>query len=164
MEGLNGYYGSAHVLQGVSFKMDDDRVAVIGRNGMGKSTLCAALTGLLDKMDGSIRFGGRELMGTPAYKIAAAGIGFVPQGRRLFPSLSVDGTCAVVGRRSNGEGWTPKRIYELFPRLADASETQRPSFPAESSRCWPIARALLNPKLLIMDEPSRDLRWRWWRA
>ena len=96
MEGLNGYYGSAHVLQGVSFTMDDDPVAVIGRNGMGKSTLCAALTGLLDKMDGSIRFGGRELMGTPAYKIAAAGIGFVPQGRRLFPVAAPSTSTAPV--------------------------------------------------------------------
>ncbi|HEX2416095.1 MAG TPA: ABC transporter ATP-binding protein [Thermoleophilaceae bacterium] len=158
VEGLNGYYGSAHVLQGVSFKMDDDRVAVIGRNGMGKSTLCAALTGLLDKMDGSIRFGGRELMGTPAYKIAAAGIGFVPQGRRLFPSLSVDEHMRLVAGRSNGEGWTPKRIYELFPRLAERKRNGAAQLSGGEQQMLAIARALLlNPKLLIMDEPSEGL-------
>ena len=119
VEGLNGYYGSAHVLQGVSFSMDDEPVAVIGRNGMGKSTLCAALTGLLPKVDGSVRFGGRELLGTPAYKIAAAGIGFVPQGRRLFPSLSVEEHVRLVAGRSTDKRWTADRIYELFPRLAE---------------------------------------------
>jgi branched-chain amino acid transport system ATP-binding protein len=88
VEGLNGFYGSAHVLQDVSFSMGAEPVAMIGRNGMGKSTLCAAIVGLLDKASGSVRLDGVELMGKPAYRIAKAGVGYVPQGRRLFESLS----------------------------------------------------------------------------
>jgi branched-chain amino acid transport system ATP-binding protein len=158
VEGLNGYYGSAHVLQGVSFTMEDEPVAVIGRNGMGKSTLCAALTGLLAKADGSIRFGGRELLGTPAYKIAAAGIGFVPQGRRLFPSLSVDEHMRLVAGRGNGKRWTPDAVYELFPRLAERKRNGAAQLSGGEQQMLAIARALLlNPKLLIMDEPSEGL-------
>ena len=158
VEGLNGYYGSAHVLQGVSFEMGEEPVAVIGRNGMGKSTLCAALTGLLAKADGSVRFGGRELMGKPAYRIAAAGIGFVPQGRRLFPSLSVEEHLKLVAGRGNGKRWTPKGIYELFPRLEERRKNGAAQLSGGEQQMLAIARALLlNPKLLIMDEPSEGL-------
>jgi branched-chain amino acid transport system ATP-binding protein len=155
---LNGYYGPAHVLQGVSFAMDDEPVAVIGRNGMGKSTLCAALTGLLAARDGSVRFQGRELMGTPAYRIAAAGIGFVPQGRRLFPSLTVEEHLRLVAGRGNGKRWSPKRIYELFPRLAERKGNGAAQLSGGEQQMLAIARALLlNPRLLIMDEPSEGL-------
>jgi branched-chain amino acid transport system ATP-binding protein len=158
VEGLNGYYGSAHVLQGVSFSMGDEPVAVIGRNGMGKSTLCAALTGLLAKADGSVRFGGRELMGMPAYRIAAAGVGLVPQGRRLFPSLSVEEHLRLVSGRGNGKRWTPQRIYELFPRLEERKKNGAAQLSGGEQQMLAIARALLlNPKLLIMDEPSEGL-------
>jgi branched-chain amino acid transport system ATP-binding protein len=158
VEGLNGYYGSAHVLQGVSFAMGDEPVAIIGRNGMGKSTLCAALTGLLAQADGSVRFGGRELMGMPAYRIAAAGIGYVPQGRRLFPSLTVEEHLRLVAGRGNGRRWTPARIYELFPRLAERKRNGAAQLSGGEQQMLAIARALLlNPKLLIMDEPSEGL-------
>jgi branched-chain amino acid transport system ATP-binding protein len=158
VEGLNGYYGTAHVLQGVSFAMGDEPVAIIGRNGMGKSTLCAALTGLLSSADGSVRFGGRELMGMPAYRIAAAGIGFVPQGRRLFPSLTVDEHLRLVAGRGNGKRWNPRRIYELFPRLEERKRNGAAQLSGGEQQMLAIARALLlNPKLLIMDEPSEGL-------
>jgi branched-chain amino acid transport system ATP-binding protein len=158
VEGLNGYYGPSHVLQDVSFSMADEPVAVIGRNGMGKSTLCAALTGLLGSANGSVRFEGRELMGTPAYKIAAAGIGFVPQGRRLFPSLTVEEHLRLVAGRGNGRRWTPARIYDLFPRLADRKRNGAAQLSGGEQQMLAIARALLlNPKLLIMDEPSEGL-------
>ena len=138
--------------------MADEPVAVIGRNGMGKSTLCAALTGLLGSATGSVRFEGRELMGTPAYKIAAAGIGFVPQGRRLFPSLTVEEHLRLVAGRGNGRRWTPARIYELFPRLADRKRNGAAQLSGGEQQMLAIARALLlNPKLLIMDEPSEGL-------
>src|SRR5215207_3232577 len=144
---LNGFYGPSHVLQGVSFTMDDEPVAVIGRNGMGKSTLCAALTGLLAMADGSVRFEGRELMGTPAYKIAAAGIGFVPQGRRLFPSLTVEEHLRLVAGRGNGRRWSPERKGNGAAQLSGGEQ-----------QMLAIARALLlNPRLLIMDEPSEGL-------
>jgi branched-chain amino acid transport system ATP-binding protein len=158
VEALNGFYGPAHVLQDVSFAMDTEPVAVIGRNGMGKSTLCAALTGLLGSARGSVRFEGRELMGTPAYKIAASGIGFVPQGRRLFPSLTVDEHLRLVAGRGNGKRWTPKRIYETFPRLEERSGNGAAQLSGGEQQMLAIARALLlNPKLLIMDEPSEGL-------
>jgi branched-chain amino acid transport system ATP-binding protein len=157
VEDLNGYYGSAHVLQGVSFSMGVEPVALIGRNGMGKSTLCAAIVGLLRSASGSVRLEGQELLGKPAYRIAKAGIGFVPQGRRLFESLTVDEHLEIVGA-SSGAAWTPKRVYELFPRLGERKNVSGTSLSGGEQQMLAIGRALLtNPKLLIMDEPSEGL-------
>ena len=154
---LHGYYGSAHVLQGVSFSMGAEPVALIGRNGMGKSTLCAAIVGLLEKASGSVKLEGRELMGKAAYKIAGAGIGYVPQGRRLFQSLTVDEHFQIVGAPS-AAAWTPARVYELFPRLAERKNVSGTSLSGGEQQMLAIGRALLtNPKLLIMDEPSEGL-------
>ena len=154
---LHGYYGSAHVLEGVSFSMGAEPVALIGRNGMGKSTLCAALVGLLGSATGSVRLSGIELLGKPAYKVAGAGIGFVPQGRRLFQSLTVDEHLQIVGAKS-GAAWTPRRVYELFPRLGERKQVSGTSLSGGEQQMLAIGRALLtNPKLLIMDEPSEGL-------
>jgi len=157
VEDVHGYYGSAHVLEGVSFSMAAEPVALIGRNGMGKSTLCAALVGLLGHATGSVRLEGQELMGRPAYKIAGAGIGFVPQGRRLFQSLTVDEHLQIVGAKSK-DAWTPKRVYELFPRLGERKHVSGTSLSGGEQQMLAIGRALLtNPKLLVMDEPSEGL-------
>jgi branched-chain amino acid transport system ATP-binding protein len=157
IEDIHGYYGTAHVLEGVTFSMAAEPVALIGRNGMGKSTLCAALVGLLGHATGSVRLEGRELMGRPAYKIASAGIGFVPQGRRLFQSLTVDEHLQIVGAKSS-DAWTPKRVYELFPRLAERKQVSGTSLSGGEQQMLAIGRALLtNPKVLIMDEPSEGL-------
>jgi branched-chain amino acid transport system ATP-binding protein len=157
VEDVHGYYGTAHVLEGVSFSMGAEPVALIGRNGMGKSTLCAALVGLLASATGSVRLEGRELLGKPAYKVAAAGIGFVPQGRRLFQSLTVDEHLDIVGAKSS-DAWTPKRVYELFPRLAERKQVSGTSLSGGEQQMLAIGRALLtNPKVLIMDEPSEGL-------
>jgi branched-chain amino acid transport system ATP-binding protein len=157
IEDVHGYYGTAHVLEGVSFSMGAEPVALIGRNGMGKSTLCAALVGLLASATGSVRLEGRELLGKPAYKVAAAGIGFVPQGRRLFQSLTVDEHLQIVGAKSSA-AWTPKRVYELFPRLAERKQVSGTSLSGGEQQMLAIGRALLtNPKVLIMDEPSEGL-------
>jgi branched-chain amino acid transport system ATP-binding protein len=157
VEGLNGFYGSAHVLQDVSFSMGAEPVAMIGRNGMGKSTLCAAMVGLLDKASGSVRLDGVELMGKPAYRIAGAGVGYVPQGRRLFESLTVDEHFQIVGAPSSA-AWTTKRVYELFPRLAERKTVSGTSLSGGEQQMLAIGRALLtNPRLLIMDEPSEGL-------
>jgi branched-chain amino acid transport system ATP-binding protein len=118
VEELHGYYGTAHVLQGVSFEMSAEPVALIGRNGMGKSTLCLAIVGLLGSTTGSVRLAGEEMLGKPAYKIASAGIGYVPQGRRLFESLTVHEHLEIVGAASDAD-WTAERVYEMFPRLAE---------------------------------------------
>src|ERR687894_124063 len=157
VEDLHGYYGTAHVLQGVSLSMGAEPVALIGRNGMGKSTLCAAIVGLLRSATGSVRLDGTELLGKPAYKVAGAGIGYVPQGRRLFESLTVDEHLEIVGASAKAE-WTPKRIYELFPRLADRKNVSGTSLSGGEQQMLAIGRALVtNPKVLIMDEPSEGL-------
>jgi branched-chain amino acid transport system ATP-binding protein len=159
VEGLNAYYGSAHVLDGVSFELSDERpVAVIGRNGMGKTSLCAAIMSITPPhASGSVRFRGEELIGRPSYKIAKRGIGYVPQGRRLFPSLSVEEHLRMVSGRDGG-GWTIRRVYELFPRLGERRRNGGAQLSGGEQQMLAIARALLlNPKLLIMDEPSEGL-------
>jgi branched-chain amino acid transport system ATP-binding protein len=157
VENLNGYYGTSHVLQGVTFSMGAEPVALIGRNGMGKSTLCKAIVGLLDRADGSVRLEGMELHGKPTYRIAKAGVGYVPQGRRLFTSLTVDEHLQIVGAPGKAE-WTPERVYELFPRLADRKNVSGTSLSGGEQEMLSIGRALLtNPRLLIMDEPSEGL-------
>jgi branched-chain amino acid transport system ATP-binding protein len=160
VEGLDGYYGMAHVLQGVSFRMGAEPVALIGRNGMGKSTLCKAIVGLLGatgRSSGSVRLEGEELQGRPSYRIAKAGVGYVPQGRRLFTSLTVDEHLEIVGAPSKA-AWTPDRVYELFPRLAERKNISGTSLSGGEQEMLSIGRALLtNPKLLIMDEPSEGL-------
>ncbi len=161
VEGLDAYYGSAHILQGVTFRVGAESVAVVGRNGMGKTTLCASIMGLMPSLRGSargsIRFLGREILGRPSYKIAGGGIGYVPQGRRLFPSLSVDEHLRMISGRG-GNGWTPKRVYDLFPRLAERRRNGGAQLSGGEQQMLAIGRALLtNPKLLIMDEPSEGL-------
>ncbi len=160
VEGLNAFYGSAHVLDDVSFELEDERpVAVIGRNGMGKTSLCAAIMSMTPpRATGSVRFRGGELIGRPSYKIAKLGVGYVPQGRRLFPSLSVEEHLRMVSGRNGEGGWTIDRVYELFPRLRDRRRNGGAQLSGGEQQMLAIARALLlNPKLLIMDEPSEGL-------
>ncbi len=157
VSGLNAFYGRAHVLQDVTFTVDERPVAIIGRNGMGKSTLCQAIMGLIGSTTGSVRFGGQELLGKPPYRIARLGLGFVPQGRRLFPSLSTDEHLRIIPRNGNGN-WTPKRVYDTFPKLAERKHTGAGQLSGGEQQMLAIGRALLtNPKLLIMDEPSEGL-------
>jgi branched-chain amino acid transport system ATP-binding protein len=153
---LNAYYGPAHILQGVSLEMGVEPVAIIGRNGMGKSTLCNAIMGLVPEVKGSVRLNGEELIGRQPYKISNAGIGLVPQGRRLFPSLSTDEHLRMLGS-SEGE-WSRERVYELFPRLADRKNISATQLSGGEQQMLAIGRTLLrNPRLLIMDEPSEGL-------
>jgi branched-chain amino acid transport system ATP-binding protein len=154
---LNAFYGPAQILHGVSFEIGAEPVAVVGRNGMGKTTLCQAIMGLIPQTSGSVRFQGAELVGRPPYKIAAAGIGYVPQGRRLFPSLTVEEHLDMLGRR-NGGRWTKDAIWDLFPRLAQRKSIGGAELSGGEQQMLAISRALLgNPKLLIMDEPSEGL-------
>jgi branched-chain amino acid transport system ATP-binding protein len=160
VEDLHAFYGPAHVLQGVSFTIGDEPIAIVGRNGMGKTTLCAAIMGMTPpRISGSIRVRGSELAGRPSYKIARLGVGYVPQGRRLFPSLTVDEHLRIVKGRDNGaRRWTPERVYELFPRLAERKRNGGAELSGGEQQMLAIGRALLtNPELLIMDEPSEGL-------
>jgi branched-chain amino acid transport system ATP-binding protein len=156
---LDVYYGRAHVLQGVSFEMGSDPIALIGRNGMGKTTLCNAIMQIRPAhATGSIRFQGQELVGRASYKIASAGIGYVPQGRRLFESLTVDEHLRMAAPRRGSHRWTVDAVYELFPRLAQRRGHGGMQLSGGEQQMLAIGRALLtNPKLLIMDEPSEGL-------
>ena len=157
VENLDAFYGRAQILHGVSFEMGVEPVAMIGRNGMGKTTLCLAIMGLMAQASGSVRFAGDELMGRPPYRIAGAGIGYVPQGRRLFPSLSVEEHLDMLGRRGGGR-WTKDAIWKLFPRLAERKSIGGAQLSGGEQQMLAISRALLgDPKLLIMDEPSEGL-------
>jgi branched-chain amino acid transport system ATP-binding protein len=160
IEDLHAYYGSAHIVQGVSLTMGAEPVALIGRNGMGKTTLCKALAGVLGvdgRSTGSARLAGVELRGKAPHRIAKAGIGYVPQGRRLFPSLTTDEHLQIVGAPARA-AWTPGRVYELFPRLAERKNVPGTALSGGEQEMLSIGRALVtNPRLLIMDEPSEGL-------
>lgn len=154
---LNVYYGYSHVLQGVSFTLEHHGVlGIVGRNGMGKTTLCNAILGLVPSRSGSIRLNGRELLGMEPYRIADLGIGYVPQGRRVWSSLTVDEHLKVSAR--NGGPWNPEKVYEMFPRLAERRRHEGDQLSGGEQQMLAIGRALVaNPKLLIMDEPSEGL-------
>jgi branched-chain amino acid transport system ATP-binding protein len=157
ISGLHVRYGQSHILQGVDLVVGAEPLSLIGRNGMGKSTLCNAITGLVPVVGGSIRLGGAEITGRKPHDIARAGIGYVPQGRRVFASLSVEEHLRMVARR-NGDGWTIKKIYDLFPPLATRRRNGATQLSGGEQQMLAIARALLlNPRLLVMDEPSEGL-------
>jgi branched-chain amino acid transport system ATP-binding protein len=157
VEGLNAFYAGAHILHDVAFEMGEEPVAIIGRNGMGKTTLCAAIMGFNPpRASGSVRFRGTEVLGRPSYKIARRGLGYVPQGRRLFPSLTVDEHLRISSR--NGGQWSRERVYDLFPRLGERKRHGGAQLSGGEQQMLAIGRALLgNPSLLIMDEPSEGL-------
>jgi len=160
VEGLSAYYGRAQAIEDVSFAMEGGSLGIIGRNGMGKTTLCNAIMGIPPaRVSGSIRYRGTELVGRPSYRVANLGIGYVPQGRRLFPSLSVDEHLRMIKSRGNGKRrWTPDKVYELFPRLAERRRNGGAQLSGGEQQMLAIGRALLtNPELLIMDEPSEGL-------
>ncbi len=158
VDDLNVYYGRAHVLQGVSFEMRHEPVSLIGRNGMGKSTLCNAIMQMHAPKSGSVVFEGQELVGRASYKVAGTGLGYVPQGRRLFESLTVDEHLRMAAQRRGEPRWTPEAVYELFPRLAERRANGGTQLSGGEQQMLAIGRALLgNPKLLIMDEPSEGL-------
>lgn len=153
---LNVYYGHSHALQGVTLQLDRGVLSVVGRNGMGKTTLCMAIMGLVPVASGDISFGGQSLVGKNPAEIARLGIGYIPQGRRLWPSLTVDEHLRLVGGR--GGAWSRERIYSTFPRLAERKSNGGAQLSGGEQQMLAIARALLlNPKLLVMDEPTEGL-------
>ena len=157
IRGLHVYYGQSHALQGVDLDLPHGVVSVVGRNGMGKTTLCNAITGLVPIARGSIRFEGDELAGMSPSRIAHHGVGYVPQGRRLWASLTVDEHLRLCERGVRG-GWTRERIYDAFPRLAERRTSRGGQLSGGEQQMLAISRALLlNPRLLVMDEPTEGL-------
>jgi uncharacterized protein (UPF0261 family)/ABC-type branched-subunit amino acid transport system ATPase component len=151
-------YGHVPALQGVELTLDHGVLAIVGRNGMGKTTLCNAITGLVRTARGSIRFGGTELTGMAANEISTAGVGYVPQGRRVWPSLSVDEHLRLAVRGGRSTVWTVERIYDTFPRLKERRRNGGAQLSGGEQQMLAIGRALLgNPRLLIMDEPTEGL-------
>jgi uncharacterized protein (UPF0261 family)/ABC-type branched-subunit amino acid transport system ATPase component len=156
IENLDVYYGRAHALQEVSLRLDHGVLAVVGRNGMGKTTLCNAITGLVPA-SGSVRLAGEEILGLAPNTITAKGVGYVPQGRRVWPSLTVDEHLRLVARGQSGP-WTVSRVYQTFPRLAERKGHGGAELSGGEQQMLAIARALLfNPILLVMDEPTEGL-------
>ena len=153
VEGLDVFYGRAHALQGVNLSITQGVLGVVGRNGMGKTTLCNAVTGLVAGQ-GSVRLAGEEILGRSPHEITKRGIAYVPQGRRVWPSLSVDETLRLVARRRRDVD----RIYAMFPRLAERRGSGGAQLSGGEQQMLAIGRALLlDPKLLVMDEPTEGL-------
>lgn len=157
IENLNVSYGHVHVLQDVSLSMGTEPLGMVGRNGMGKSTMANAIAGFLPAQSGSIRFEGRELRNAKPNVINRAGVAYVPQGRRIFPSLTVHEHLTMV-RTAAGARWNVDGVYDLFPRLAERKNNGAGELSGGEQQMLAIGRALLtNPRLLLMDEPSEGL-------
>ncbi len=156
VEALSAGYGEAVVLNNISLKLDEGKtLALLGRNGTGKTTLINTLVGATRQHAGSISLGGVVLHKLPSYARAAAGIGWVPQERNIFKSLTVDENLTAVARAG---AWTPERVYTMFPRLAERKSNLGTQLSGGEQQMLAVGRALvLNPKLLLLDEPLEGL-------
>jgi branched-chain amino acid transport system ATP-binding protein len=158
VEDLCAGYGASRVLDHMSFAMATEAVCIVGRNGMGKSTFCKALIGLVRPTSGRIVFNGERLDGRAPERIARRGIAYVPQGRRLFPSLTVEEHLRMLAKGTRGKRWTPDAVYELFPALGIRRRNGGAQLSGGEQQMLAIGRALLlNAPLLLMDEPSEGL-------
>jgi branched-chain amino acid transport system ATP-binding protein len=156
-EGLHTFYGKSHILHGVGLTVrEGEIVTLLGRNGAGKTTTMRTLMGLTPRRSGTIRMLGQETTGWPPYRVAALGVGFVPEGRRVFGNLTVEENLLVPLERSGP--YTIERVYQLFPRLHERRNSRGRQLSGGEQEMLSIARALLlNPKLLMLDEPSQGL-------
>jgi len=154
---LNTFYGKSHILYDVALSVAEGQITtLLGRNGAGKTTTLRSLVGLTPPRSGSVQIFGRDTTRLPPYRIAAMGVGYVPEGRKIFPNLTVHNNLLVPLERSGP--WTINRVYELFPRLAERKQNLGRQLSGGEQEMLSIARALLlNPTLLILDEPSQGL-------
>jgi urea transport system ATP-binding protein len=157
--GLNVYYGESHVIRDVSFDLQDgETVAIMGRNGMGKSTLLKSLIGLLKPRGGRVSLNGRDVSAAETYERVAAGMGYVPQGRMIFPYLTVEENI-LSGMESVKDKTVPQYIYDVFPVLKEMRGRKGGNLSGGQQQQLAIARALVsNPKVLILDEPTEGIQ------
>ena len=158
VERLNSYYGDSHILFDVSLKVEQHEVvALLGRNGAGKSTTLKSLMGVLTPRSGAIKLDGKDLSGSPAHVIARAGMQLVPEDRRIFGSLNVEENIILAGLTAQGR-WPLERIYDMFPRLKERRGSRGTDLSGGEQQMLAIARALVrDPKIILLDEPFEGL-------
>ncbi len=155
---IHTYYGNSYVLQGISLKVENSQVVgILGRNGMGKTTLIRSIIGFTPPRQGQVLFKGRDVTAWSSNRKVTFGLGLVPQGRRVFPSLTVAENLSVAAKR-NGGAWTVESVMDLFPRLRERASSRAGKLSGGEQQMLAIARALMtNPELLLMDEPTEGL-------
>lgn len=161
---IHSYYGESHILHGVSMQLQKGEVVcLLGRNGVGKTTTLKSIMGLIRPRDGSILFNDRELVGKAPYEIARIGVGFIPEERRIFGSLTVHENLLIgiknrKGLKSSGEGWNVERVYDSFPRLKERQYNKGKHLSGGEQQMLTVVRTLMgNPELILVDEPTEGL-------
>ena len=162
LKALNTYYEQSHILQGISLDVDQGEiVCLLGRNGVGKSTTLKSIIGLVEPRSGEVVFKGRDIAGMPPYTIAKLGVGYVPEERRIFPTLTVRENLLMgikPGQKGNGEGWTVDKVYKYFPALHSRDKQKGGHLSGGEQQMLTIARTLMgNPEVLLIDEPTEGL-------
>ena len=159
---LNTFYDQSHILQGISLGVDQGEiVCLLGRNGVGKSTTLKSIIGLVSPHSGEIIFKGRNVAGLPPYTISKLGVGYVPEDRRIFPTLSVRENLIMgikPGQKSNGDGWSIEKVYKYFPTLEKRDKQRGAHLSGGEQQMLTIARTLMgNPDVILIDEPTEGL-------
>jgi branched-chain amino acid transport system ATP-binding protein len=159
VQDIHTYYGDSYVLQGLSIEVQKgEALGILGRNGMGKTTLINSIMGFTPPRTGKIFFGGEDITEKTSYEISALGIGLCPQGRRVFPTLTVRDNLLVAEQTHTSSRWTAQTVYELFPRLGERADQRAGSLSGGEQQMLAVGRALMtNPDCLILDEPSEGL-------
>ena len=161
VESINSFYGGAHILHDLSVSVGDNEVvALLGRNGAGKSTTMKSIIGIVRPRSGRVQFDGSDITGQPPYRVCRAGVGYVPEERRIFPALTVEENLEV-GRREPRAGspqWTREKLFDLFPNLAERRNAPAGRLSGGEQQMLTIARTLMgNPSVVLLDEPSEGL-------